>query len=182
MPHVPAPIEPLQGCSPCVRRPRCAHDEDPRRWREAPLAQRVFILHNQIMRVGDRLVAHLGLTSSRWLLLGALEKYDNPPSLSELSRHGLLTLQNVSRMVAAMEGEGMVERFSQPGRGRSVFVRILPRGLELLEQAEAAARRFAGGLLSGMPAAQVGAGEQLLEALIGNLEVFERELDEESLR
>ncbi len=163
------------------RRPRCAHDEDPRRWREAPLAQRVFILHNQIMRISDRLAAPLGLTSSRWLLLGALEKYDAPPTLSELSQNGLLTLQNVSRMVAALEREGFVERFTQLGRGRSVFVRILPKGLEMLEAAEAAARRFAVGFLQGMACERVDEGERLLETLIGNLESFERELNEESL-
>lgn len=170
--------DPSQPCQ--TRRPRCVHDEDPRRWREAPLAQRVFILHNQIMRVSDRLVAPLGLTSSRWLLLGALEKYQSPPTLSELSQDGLLTLQNVSRMVAAMEREGLVERFSQPGRGRSVFVRILPAGHDMLEAAEQAARRFSVGFLQGMDEQSVGKGERLLETLIGNLESFERELNEES--
>ena len=132
------------------------------------------------MRVSDRLVAPLGLTSSRWLLLGALEKYQSPPSLSELSQDGLLTLQNVSRMVGAMEQEGFVERFTQPGRGRSVFVRILPKGQEMLEMAEAAARRFSIGFLRGLGEQRVDDGERLLESLIGNLELFERELNEES--
>ncbi len=134
------------------------------------------------MRIGDRLVSPLGLTSSRWLLLGALEKYEQPPSLSDLSQDGLLTLQNVSRMVAAMEQEGLVERFSSPGHGRSVFVRITERGCNLLEQAEEAARRFAAGFLAGMKDKQVSESERILETLICNLESFEDALNKESLR
>lgn len=180
MPIERAQIDSRSFAAAHARRAPSAHDEDPRRWREAPLAQRIFIVHNQIMRVSDRLVAPLGLTSSRWLLLGALEKYESPPSLSELSQNGLLTLQNVSRMVAAMETEGLVERFTQLGRGRSVFVRIRPKGLELLQAAESAARRFTVGFLKGMKSEQVNESEGVLERLIGNLEAFERELSEES--
>lgn len=163
-----------------VRRPGCAFDGDPRRWRESPLAQRVFILHNLVMRVGDRLVSDLGLTSARWLLLGVLEKFDQPPTLSELSQDGLLTRQNVSRMVAAMEGEGLVERFTQQGRGRSVFVRMTQHGADVLERAEDAARQFAAGFLPGVSAAEVEQAERLLERLIGNLEAFEKALSKES--
>ncbi len=168
------------AASPETHQQVCAHPDDPRRWREAPLAQRVFIVHNQIMRVSDRLVAGMGLTSSRWLLLGALERYETPPSLSELSQNGLLTLQNVSRMVAAMEAEGLVERFSTPGKGRSVFVRMTGRGRDLLEKAAGAARRFAAGFLHGLGEEEVNQCEGLLEHLIGNLERFEKKLCEES--
>lgn len=128
------------------------------------------------MRISDRLVAPLGLTSSRWLLLGVLEKFREPPTLSELSQDGLLTLQNVSRMVAAMESEGLVERFTLPGRGRSVFVRMTQTGVETLARAEEAAKAFARGFLRGVGGAEVEEAEGLLERLIGNLEGFEKEL------
>lgn len=181
MPRRETPRPGLIDRLPEGRQPLCVHPNDPRRWREAPLAQRLFIVHNQIMRVSDRLVAGMGLTSSRWLLLGALERYNSPPSLSELSQNGLLTLQNVSRMVAAMEAEGLVERFSTPGRGRSVFVRMTGRGRDLLERAEGAARRFSAGFLADIQEEEVDHCEGLLERLIGNLERFEHELCKESV-
>ncbi|HBS28445.1 MAG TPA: hypothetical protein DEB06_03110 [Phycisphaerales bacterium] len=155
----------------------CCAEGDPRRWKNAPLAQRVFILHNLIMRTADRLVEPHGLTSSRWLLLGALEQFESPPTLSELSGNALLSLQNVSRMVASLEADGLVERYTLAGRGRSVFVRLTARGVRTLEEAESAAVVFARGLLAGLDAPTVDDTERRLERLITNLEGLERRLE-----
>ncbi len=155
---------------------------DPRRWRNAPLAQRLFIVHNLMMRVGDRLVGDLGLTSSRWLLLGAIEQFEDPPTLSELSGNALLSLQNVSRMVASMESDGLVERFTLPGRGRATFVRMTQRGAEIHAAAEEAAKRFSESFLSGMDGTDISETENRLERMINNLEAFEAELNTESER
>jgi len=158
------------------RREPCADPGDPRRWKNAPLAQRVFILHNLMMKVGDRLVARHGMTSSRWLLLGALEQFDEPPTLTELCGNALLSVQNVSRMVASLEADGLVERYTLPGRGRSVFVRLTERGVTTLEEAEAEAERFAAALLCGFSETEVNCTEGRLERLIRNLESLDGEL------
>lgn len=150
--------------------------DGPRRWKEAPLAQRLFIIHNMMMRIGDRLVAHLGLTSSRWLLLGAVANRPEPPMLSELSNDALLSLQNVSRMVACMEEDGLVERFTRPGMGRATFVRLTGRGRAIHDQAREAAKRFSQTFLAGLAPAEVDRLEGDLDRLIGNLERLEREL------
>lgn len=157
--------------APAVRE-KCTVDGDPRRWRNAPLAQRVFILHNMMMKVADRQVAHLGLTSSRWLLLGAMEQFDGDPTLSELSGNALLSLQNVSRMVASMEADGLVERYTVAGKGRAVFVRMTPAGTSVIERAEDEAARFAAAFLAGMNEAETDETELRLERLITNLETF----------
>lgn len=154
----------------------CTSPEDPRRWREAPLAKRVFILHNLMMRIGDRLVADLGLTGSRWLLLGAVADRPEPPTLTELSSDAVLSLQNVSRMVAAMEGAGLLERFAKPGRGRAMCVRLTEQGLALHEQTKRRAERFAVAFLEGLTGAEVFGLETDFERLIGNLERLESEL------
>jgi len=63
------------------------------------LTLEIFVLNNMIMRLGDKLVGHLGLTSSRWLLISALRRFEEPPTISELSADALLSLQNVSRKI-----------------------------------------------------------------------------------
>lgn len=148
----------------------------PRRWKEAPLAQRVFIIHNMMMRIGDRLVAHLGLTSSRWLLLGAVADRCEPPMLSELSTDALLSLQNVSRMVASMEADGLLERFAKPGNNRAVYIRLTDKGRAIHERTKAQARRFAEAFLAGTSERDIERLESDLEYLIRNLESLEREL------
>ncbi|MBL8746400.1 MAG: MarR family transcriptional regulator [Phycisphaerae bacterium] len=148
----------------------------PRRWKEAPLAQRLFILHNMMMRIGDRLVAPLGLTSSRWLLLGAVANRAEAPMLSDLSNDALLSLQNISRMVACMEADGLLERFTRPGTGRATYIRLTEKGREVHEKTKVQARRFAEAFLAGTCPAEIERLESELEHLIQNLEALEREV------
>ena len=150
--------------------------DSPRRWRECALAKRVFILHNLMMRVGDRLVADLDLTSSRWLLLGAVADRPEPPTMSELSNDAVLSLQNVSRMVAAMEAVGLLERVPTPGGGRAVRVRLTEKGRELHEATKERGCRFATGFLEGIGGAEVERLEIDLDRLIDNLERLETQL------
>jgi DNA-binding MarR family transcriptional regulator len=149
---------------------------DPVRWKDAPLAREVFVLHNLMMRVADRLVMDLGLTGSRWQLLGALEAYPEAPSLTELTSDGLLTLQNVSRMVAAMEEDGLLERFQRPGGGRTVYVRVTAKGERVREEACARGKRFSAAFLEGMRGQDVIAMERWLDGMIRSMERFESRL------
>ncbi|MEM8835840.1 MAG: MarR family transcriptional regulator [Planctomycetota bacterium] len=143
---------------------------------ECPLVMEVFVLHNLIMRSGDRLVGSLGLTSSRWLMLGVLEEYEEPPTLTELSDHVLLSLQNVSRMIAALEQDGLVERVTRRGHGRSVFVRMTDAGREACDSLHEAGRIFSDRLLDGIDPARVGELASDLRRMIRNVESFEQDL------
>lgn len=153
---------------------------DPVRWKDAPLARELFVLNNLMMRVGDRLVADLGLTASRWQLLGALETYPEPPSLTELTSDGLLTLQNVSRMVAAMEQDGLLKRFHKPRGGRAVYVRVTARGEAVRNEACSRAGRFAEALVAGLRQNDIAAMQDRLDGMIKGMERLEQVLGKES--
>jgi DNA-binding MarR family transcriptional regulator len=172
----PAEPQPLRFPGACACVGPCS--SGPRRWKEAPLAQRLFIIHNMMMRIGDRLVAHLGLTSSRWLMLGAVANRPEPPMLSDLSNDALLSVQNVSRMVACMEEDGLLERFTKPGTGRATYIRLTERGREVHERTKDQARLFAEGFLAGLSADDVERIESGLEKLIGNLTTLENQTGE----
>lgn len=139
-------------------------------------------MNNLMMKIADRYVADLGLTGSRWLLLGALEAYEQPPSLSELSSDILLSVQNVSRMVASMEHDGLVQRFSKPGGGRSVYVRLTDLGERTREQACDRGKHFSDAVLAGLADHEVALAERLIHRLIDNLAAFERTLNAETAR
>lgn len=148
-----------------------------RRCPEAPLAKELFTIHNLIMRLGDRLVADLGVTGSRWLLLGAIAEYDEPPTLSQLSDDAMLSVQNVSRMIAAMEADGLVRRSTREGDGRRTYVRLTARGVRVKDAAHERCGVLARALLRGMDRTQVKRTEMSLDRIIDNLEQFETELD-----
>ncbi|MEO1128417.1 MAG: MarR family transcriptional regulator, partial [Planctomycetota bacterium] len=152
---------------------------EPPRWKDAPLVRELFVANNLAMRCGDRLVEDLGLTGSRWQLLGALEAYEEPPSLTELSQDALLSVQNVSRMVAAMEEDGLLERFRKPGGGRSVYVRETERGRQVRDEACERAERFTSAFLRGIDPQHVMQMQGVLDQLVTNSERFLRELEQE---
>lgn len=149
--------------------------------REACLVRRVFVLHHLIMRVGDRLSAEIGLTSSRWLLLcgiGEAEAAGESPTVTGLSETALLSAQAVSRMLAAMEGEGLLTRSTRPGHGRTVFVALTEVGRAALEATEELAERFEAGMLRGVSESEVRRIEDDLAKLIENVVGFEQELQQ----
>lgn len=149
-------------------------------WDDAPLCREIFVLNNLMMRTSERYVADLGLTSSRWLLLGAIDDHEQTgeaPSLSDLSQHALLlSVQNVSRMVASFEEEGLVERFNVPGQGRSVFVRLTDEGRTTLRTACARGEGFIARLLEGLSKKNIESIRVALNHLMGNLERLSQDL------
>lgn len=171
------------GKAPANRSDDCStiNDGGILRWKDAPLVRELFVMHNMMMRCGDRLVADLGLTSSRWILLGAVTDYDEPPTLTTLSNDALLSVQNVSRMVAAMENDGLLERFSKPGEGRSVFVGASPKGEEICEIACGRGEQFTREFLSGFSEEEIRTMQGFLDRMLGNLQEFERLLQSGAL-
>lgn len=146
----------------------------------APLVQEIFTLNNLMIRMGDRLVTEHGLTGTRWMMLGALKDYEQPPTLTELSNDALLSVQNVSRMVASMEEEGLVERFTQPGKGRSVFVRLTEKARAIEECTQRAGDCFVSRFLDGFSDEERASLQGMIDRLIVNLARFEREIDRET--
>lgn len=145
--------------------------------RECPLVRQIFTLNNIIMRIGDRMSAPIGLTSSRWMLLCLIERAgDSGATASGLSAEGNLSVQNVSRMLAAMESEGLLTRDRIPGEGRTVYVRLTERGEAAAAATKGLAERFRAELFRDIPERDLDALAAGLDRLISNTERFERQL------
>ncbi|MCA9281416.1 MAG: MarR family transcriptional regulator [Phycisphaeraceae bacterium] len=102
-----------------------------------PIVSRICAIHHTLMRVADRVLDPVGLTASRLMLLKRIEHAEHRPTVSWLSEQLSLSTQAVSRMVAALEDDGLVARLTRAGSGRSVFVELTSRGRASLDRASA---------------------------------------------
>ncbi|MEL6328548.1 MAG: MarR family transcriptional regulator [Planctomycetota bacterium] len=141
-----------------------------------PLVNLIFQLQHIMMRTGDRMAQPHGLTASRWMLLCAIGKAEEPQTIAEVSECILLSPQNVSRMAAAMEDEGLIERFSKPGAGRAVFVRLTEAGQVANERMHTIGERFMAKFLEGFEPARVETLVSDLGELLENMSRIEAAL------
>jgi DNA-binding MarR family transcriptional regulator len=102
----------------------------------------------------------MGMTPARRSALSVLI-FAGPQSLSELASAEQVTLPTMSKLVAAMEREGLVRRERDPGDGRSVRLHATTKGRRLIERGRE--RRLA-----------------LLESLLGDLSAREVEVVREA--
>jgi len=165
------------GCS--GEKPRCgpcsASHESCERY-ESAIIRRLFQLNHMMMRVGDRMAAPHGLTGSRWMLLCALGRDDEPKTIAAISEELLLSPQNVSRMIVSMEEDGQVKRFHQPGAGRSTFVSLTEAGWEAYGVTRGLAERFCEPFLEGFTDDEADRLGEDLSRLIDNTSGLEARL------
>ncbi len=90
---------------------------------QCEMMRSVYILCHMMMRVFDRVVEPEGLTGSRWHLLVVVRDSGQPLTITQLSEALFISPQNVSRMVAALEADGLVTR-DTTGPGRTVRIAL----------------------------------------------------------
>jgi len=160
-------------------RPQCLVDRPQRVGHDpVPLVGELFRVHHLMMRIGDRLTAEIGLTASRWLLICALGELEGP-TVGQLSEQAMLSPQAVSRMLAAMDAEGLVERVRSRADARVVTVRLTDAGRRAHERTVELAERFRGPFLDGLSESRVDRIANDLERLISNLVRFEHDLTDQ---
>ncbi len=135
----------------------------------------VYILCHMMMRVVDRAVQPHGLTGSRWHLLIVIRDTGEPLTITQLSECLFLSPQNVSRMVASLEADGLVTR-DTTGPGRTVRVALTALGSERLETCAALAESWAERMLGDTPEPELRRATGVLEQTIQNTVALERSL------
>ncbi len=94
------------------------------------LVLEVFRLNGLLLDEGDRLTADLGLTSSRWQVLGAIG--DRPLPVPYIARDMGLTRQGVQKMVNILKSEGLVAFQDNPHHKASKLVALTAEGRKRL--------------------------------------------------
>lgn len=88
----------------------------------------LFRLTSLIQTAGDRLVAHLGLTSARWQVLGAIVAAAQPLPVAWLARNLGANRQNVQRIVNDLHKEGLITFDANPHHRRARLVVLTNKG------------------------------------------------------
>lgn len=95
----------------------------------------LFRLNSQLLMMGDRLVAELGLTSARWQVLGAIVYADRPEPVAWIARDLGGHRQNVQRIVNDLHKEGLVDFEPNPHHKRAQLVVLTEKGRKTFDQA-----------------------------------------------
>lgn len=97
----------------------------------------IFKVTNSMLAEGDRLVANLGLTSSRWQVLGTIVAAERPQPVAWLARDMGANRQNIQRIVNDLSKEGYVDFVDNPHHKRAFLVVLTVQGKRAFEQAMA---------------------------------------------
>ena len=137
------------------------------------LVLKLFRLNNQLLTVGDRLVADIGLTSARWRVLGTIASTERPQPVAWLARDMGANRQNVQRIVNDLENEGFVEFQPNPHHRRASLVVLTKKGKDAFDDAMRLQAPWINDLSSGLKVADIKTTHQVVAALCSKLESAE---------
>ena len=95
----------------------------------------IFRVNDRLLAVGDATVKDVGLSSARWLVLGAIALSSAPITVAQVARNMGLSRQAVQRSTNEMADKGLVETVDNPDRRRSKLIAMTPEGRAAYETA-----------------------------------------------
>jgi DNA-binding MarR family transcriptional regulator len=91
-----------------------------------------FRFNGRLLAAGDGLTKDLGLSSSLWQVLGAIDEVPLP--VAQIARNMGLTRQSVRRTVNVLKDKGFVEFQENPNHQRAKLVVLTKQGHNVLDQ------------------------------------------------
>ncbi|GCD48027.1 MarR family transcriptional regulator [Streptomyces paromomycinus] len=128
----------------------------------------VFAVNGRLLREGDWLSAHAGLTSARWQVAGLL--LDGPSTVARLARERGLRRQAVQQTVDRLRAEGVVTTRPNPQDQRSPLVELTPGGRQALDDLRPLEQRWLEHLAGDIPSEDLHVALSVLRRLRENLD------------
>ena len=88
----------------------------------------VFRASGTLLAWGDRFAAPVGLTSSRWQMLGAIALAGEPLTAPRIASAMGVSRQGAQKQLDLLVSEGRIERLPNPGNARSPLYRLTRSG------------------------------------------------------
>lgn len=129
----------------------------------------VALLHT----AGDRLVGHLGLTSARWTVLGAIVAAERPQPVAWLARDMGANRQNIQRIINDLHAEGLVAFEDNPHHRRAQLVALTTKGRHTYDEAMRLWMPWSGDVVDGVSVKEVESFRRVLVTLRQRLESSE---------
>lgn len=138
----------------------------------------IFRVEDRLIAVGDATVKDLGLTSARWLVLGAIALSDSPLPVAQIARNMGLSRQAVQRSTNDMAASGLVTILDNPDRRRSKLIAMTDAGRSSYEAAlELWRTRWTGAMEEILTEQEIVSTTRLLRRLRGLVQSEQRRLD-----
>jgi DNA-binding MarR family transcriptional regulator len=94
----------------------------------------VFRLNGALLSSGNLMTRDLGMSSSRWQVIGAVEMAGKALSVSQIARNMGLTRQSVQRLVNELGADGFVVLADNPNHRRASLVSMTPTGRRIFRK------------------------------------------------
>jgi len=131
----------------------------------------VFRLNGLLLTAGDRMVARLGLTSTRWQVLGAIAFAERAQPVAWLARDMGGNRQNVQRIVNDLQKMGLVTLEVNPHHRRASLVVLTDNGRRTFDEASRVQAPWANGLSEGLAIKDIDTTRRVVAALRKKLEL-----------
>ena len=92
------------------------------------LIMAIFRANGRMLRAGDHITNDLGLTSTKWQVLGAI--HPGPRTVAQIARDYEFSRQGILWVVQSMVKEGLVELVKNPDHRRAKLVKPTEHGRE----------------------------------------------------
>ena len=131
----------------------------------------VFRLNGLLLTAGDRMVAHLGLTSTRWQVLGAIAFAERAQPVAWLARDMGGNRQNVQRIVNDLQKMGLVTLEVNPHHRRASLVVLTDKGRRTFDEASRVQAPWVNALSEGLAIKDIDTARRVVAALRKKLEL-----------
>jgi len=128
----------------------------------------IFQFNGRLLAAGDRLAKPLGLTSSRWQVLGAIE--ERPLSVAQIARNMGLARQNVQRLADVLHEEGFAAYAQNPDHQRAKLVCLTGKGQRTVKELTRHQALWANRIVSNSSAGEIQEALSLVRELRSRLE------------
>jgi DNA-binding MarR family transcriptional regulator len=134
------------------------------------LTMELFRVSSLILNAGDRLAAHLGLTGTRWQILGAIVRTGPPQSVAGIARNLGTNRQNVQRIVNDLHRLEFITFKANPRHRRAQLVVLTAKGKQAYEAAMALQAPWVNQVTQGLDLKDLKAFQRVLLSLRERLE------------
>lgn len=130
----------------------------------------VFRLNGRITDWGDRIGAQLGLSTTRWQILGAIRLASRPQTAPQIAHSMGLTRQGVQKQLNALLAAGFVVQQTNPLHERSHLYALTESGREVEAKAVAMYADWLQEAAGGLSGQQIEDAGEILKTMACNLE------------
>jgi DNA-binding MarR family transcriptional regulator len=130
-----------------------------------------YLLNRAGVRIGAAFsedIQRSGISLHQWRVLASLS-HQAPQNITELAAHTSIEVSTLSRIAAALVGDGLLARLRSGEDARSVGLTLTAKGREIAGRISPVAALYERIALSGMDAGEVALLKQLLAKVYDNL-------------